>query len=561
MPDFSRQGRIDQKRKIFALRLTMQLTPKNKLSLFWDEQPQCSGAGVARHRRQRLHEQQGRLDLRRQPGQRILRRGTELAETGDYASTHQKVQQVKYTAPTTNKLLARSRLRHVHLPVGIHGAAGQSDEESRARAGAVGADLRSQRQPGADVVRRLSHGRRQPEVPLVELADRLHLRAHLERGGQLRDRRAQHEVRLSGRVPPRRSTTCSRRSATTSLMQYTFNTPCTAAPCPTTPMPTGVTMQSGVFTRKVRTQYYAFYAQEQWTQGSAHAAGCAALRSRVEQLPRAADRSVGHDPDRDRPAARQSGIKGYNDLSPRIGVAYDLFGNGKTSLKGNVGRYLHPASNQGRYINANPSELVSTITGSLVDRQQRQLQARLRSAERPGAESDDHRIDRHLRRVGGPELRTTPGPGTQARRLDSQRLGRASVRLAVRHLRSAGADAESLGRGRLLPPMVADLRAADVTDNILTAAGRLHAVQRHRAERFASAERRRLRRARTSTTSPRLRTRSVPSNVQTAANDFGRYIALLGRLRRHRAGASAQRADPAGRHEHRTSGLRSVRAA
>ena len=57
------------------------------------------------------------------------------------------------------------------------------------------------------------------------------------------------------------------------------------------------------------------------------------------------------------------GIKGYNDLSPRIGVAYDLFGNGKTSLKGNVGRYLHPASNQGRYINANPSELVSTITG------------------------------------------------------------------------------------------------------------------------------------------------------------------------------------------------------
>jgi hypothetical protein len=51
----------------------------------------------------------------------------------------------------------------------------------------------------------------------------------------------------------------------------------------------------------------------------------------------------------------QQGIKGYNDLSPRIGVAYDLFGNGKTSVKGNVGRYLHPASNQGRYINANPS--------------------------------------------------------------------------------------------------------------------------------------------------------------------------------------------------------------
>src|SRR5687767_9755463 len=44
VPDFSQQGRIDQVRRIFALRLTMQITPKNKLSVFWDEQPQCSGA-------------------------------------------------------------------------------------------------------------------------------------------------------------------------------------------------------------------------------------------------------------------------------------------------------------------------------------------------------------------------------------------------------------------------------------------------------------------------------------------------------------------------------------
>ena len=43
-PDFSRQGRIDQRRNIFALRLTAQLSPKNKLMVFWDEQPYCSGA-------------------------------------------------------------------------------------------------------------------------------------------------------------------------------------------------------------------------------------------------------------------------------------------------------------------------------------------------------------------------------------------------------------------------------------------------------------------------------------------------------------------------------------
>jgi hypothetical protein len=56
-----------------------------------------------------------------------------------------------------------------------------------------------------------------------------------------------------------------------------------------------------------------------------------------------------------------AGIEGYNDLSPRIGAAYDIFGNGKTSLKANIGRYLHPASNQGRFINANPSERITTL--------------------------------------------------------------------------------------------------------------------------------------------------------------------------------------------------------
>ena len=29
----------------------------------------------------------------------------------------------------------------------------------------------------------------------------------------------------------------------------------------------------------------------------------------------------------------------FRDLSPRFGVAYDLFGNGRTALKGAVSRY------------------------------------------------------------------------------------------------------------------------------------------------------------------------------------------------------------------------------
>jgi len=37
-----------------------------------------------------------------------------------------------------------------------------------------------------------------------------------------------------------------------------------------------------------------------------------------------------------------------------MGVAYDLFGNGKTALKLNVGKYLEGAAVQLNYINPNP---------------------------------------------------------------------------------------------------------------------------------------------------------------------------------------------------------------
>ena len=41
-PDLSRQARNDNFYRSYALRLTLQVTPRNKLNLFWDEQPTCS---------------------------------------------------------------------------------------------------------------------------------------------------------------------------------------------------------------------------------------------------------------------------------------------------------------------------------------------------------------------------------------------------------------------------------------------------------------------------------------------------------------------------------------
>src|SRR5439155_7583703 len=63
------------------------------------------------------------------------------------------------------------------------------------------------------------------------------------------------------------------------------------------------------------------------------------------------------------------GVIGYNDVDPRFGIAYDLFGNGKTALKLNVGRYLEAAvAGNGNYGSLLPiSRITSSATRTWTD--------------------------------------------------------------------------------------------------------------------------------------------------------------------------------------------------
>jgi hypothetical protein len=71
---------------------------------------------------------------------------------------------------------------------------------------------------------------------------------------------------------------------------------------------------------------------------------------------------------------KTEGVNAYNDFTPRVGVAYDVFGNGRTAVKFNWGKYLGFASNDSPYTATNaattvvknvgaPNGLVSTARG------------------------------------------------------------------------------------------------------------------------------------------------------------------------------------------------------
>ena len=53
-------------------------------------------------------------------------------------------------------------------------------------------------------------------------------------------------------------------------------------------------------------------------------------------------------------------VDSYNDITPRFSAAYDLFGNGKTAIKGTLGKYLESTVTASNYSLGNPTSRIAT---------------------------------------------------------------------------------------------------------------------------------------------------------------------------------------------------------
>jgi hypothetical protein len=107
-----------------------------------------------------------------------------------------------------------------------------------------------------------------------------------------------------------------------------------------------------------RTAWYGLYAQDQWTVGHLTLQGAVRYDRAWSWFPDGSDLNGG--PVTKLNASpysfgRTDGVTGYNDITPKFGAAYDVFGNGKTSLKVNLAKYLETATNQAEYVVNNPA--------------------------------------------------------------------------------------------------------------------------------------------------------------------------------------------------------------
>jgi hypothetical protein len=144
----------------------------------------------------------------------------------------------------------------------------------------------------------------------------------------------------------------------------------------------------------------------------------------------------------------------WKDFSPRLGLAYDAFGDGKTAVKVSLNRYVLATGLQGLFgQGSNPVQLMAnTITR--VDRQRRRRWKSQRL--HPQLRFDQPAGQRRMRQGVGHQLREHD-EDHRDRSVDYDRLGQARLRLGVLGRRPAAGDAAHVGRGHLLPALVRQL--------------------------------------------------------------------------------------------------------
>jgi hypothetical protein len=128
-------------------------------------------------------------------------------------------------------------------------------------------------------------------------------------------------------------------------------------------IPNQLTQRVGPTMTSNRTLPDAFFVQDQWTRSRLTLQGGLRYEHVRSFFPDGENGVV--EAHRFGPAflfPRTTGVRGLNDITPRMGASYDLFGNGKTALKVSMSKYLQAAFNGDVYTISNPAVTLQQTT-------------------------------------------------------------------------------------------------------------------------------------------------------------------------------------------------------
>ncbi|HEY3157757.1 MAG TPA: TonB-dependent receptor, partial [Vicinamibacterales bacterium] len=311
--DYTRPAFSDRTWENYTPRITWQAAQRHKFSFVWDEQPVCRKCT-------------GTTSFSGSPSPTT---SPEADGLGDF--NPQRVQQVRWTSPMTNKLLLEAG-----LGTSYYQWAGRERDPN----------------PTHDLVRVFNIG--QVFVPAAATTPAI-------TGNMMYRSQSWYENRTNGTNWTASASYVTgshsmkfgyqgywwkddrQMNVNSQSLQYTFFNG----------SPLSITQYINGYNVNARAMDASFYAQDQWTFKRLTLQGALRYDHPWSWFPAVTEPASRFFPGASFP--RTDGVTGYNDITPRMGAAYDVFGNGKTAVKVNLGKYLQGASVSNLAYGSNPA--------------------------------------------------------------------------------------------------------------------------------------------------------------------------------------------------------------